>query len=148
MHTELKFSTIGQFLSGDSGILQLMDDLGAALDQNHKSVHVGGWQPCPYSTGSSVPSIMPRGNPTPTSNSLMNSIGSYDAPQGNVKFIEVVASLLQSECGWPVGCENIAVTNGSQSSFFTLFNLFAGQCADGRPATDPTAVDAGIYWLR
>ncbi|SVD95023.1 uncharacterized protein METZ01_LOCUS447877, partial [marine metagenome] len=41
----VKFSTIGQFLSGDSGILQLMDDLGAALDQNHKIYMLGGGNP-------------------------------------------------------------------------------------------------------
>ena len=38
---------------------------------------------------------------------------------------------LADTLGWDVNESNIVVTNGSQSSFFTLFNLFAGPCVDG-----------------
>ena len=41
----MKFSTVGQFLSGNSGILQLMDDLGAAHNQNRKIYMLGGGNP-------------------------------------------------------------------------------------------------------
>ena len=55
-----------------------------------------------------------------------NLISLYDAPQGRVQFIETFAKFLSSKYGWKVGPENIAITNGSQSAFFYLFNLFSG----------------------
>jgi valine--pyruvate aminotransferase len=40
--------------------------------------------------------------------------------------------LLCREYGWNLGAENIALTGGSQSGFFQLFNLLAGEFDDGR----------------
>jgi valine--pyruvate aminotransferase len=42
-----------------------------------------------------------------------------------------LAKLLKKECGWDIGPENIALTTGSQASFFYLFNMFCGQMPDG-----------------
>ena len=39
--------------------------------------------------------------------------------------------MLRREYGWDLGAANIAISNGSQSAFFILFNLFAGRCVDG-----------------
>ena len=50
-------------------------------------------------------------------------IGQYDGPQGNLPFRQSIAELLKKECGWPVEADNIALTNGSQESFFILFIL-------------------------
>ena len=107
-----------------------MDDLGAAHDQNRKIYMLGGGNPARIpEVQEFLRSCLEEALLQPQK--FDELIGSYDAPEGNAKFIEAIASLLHNECGWPVGCENIAVTNGSQSSFFTLFNLFAGQCPDG-----------------
>jgi valine--pyruvate aminotransferase len=59
------------------------------------------------------------------------TIGNYDPPQGNKEFIEAFAAILNNEFGWPTKSKNIALTNGSQSAFFILFNLFAGKFEDG-----------------
>ena len=58
-------------------------------------------------------------------------IGNYDQPQGEGKFIEALASLLRKQFGWDISPENIALTAGSQSGFFFLFNMFGGDYADG-----------------
>ncbi|MFZ0486788.1 MAG: valine--pyruvate transaminase, partial [Arenicellales bacterium] len=58
-------------------------------------------------------------------------IGVYDGPQGNAELIEALADLFRGEFGWNTGRENILVTNGSQSAFFALFNMFAGRRSDG-----------------
>ena len=58
--------------------------------------------------------------------------GSYDGPRGNQAFLRAVRELLQREYGWTIRPEQLAMTAGSQASFFILFNLFAGLCADGR----------------
>ena len=39
--------------------------------------------------------------------------------------------MLADEFGWDIQPKNIALTNGSQSAFFVLFNMFAGAFEDG-----------------
>ncbi len=58
-------------------------------------------------------------------------MGQYCSPQGDAEFLTNVARLLHNEYGWKVGPENICLTNGSQSGFFLLLNMFAGDCNDG-----------------
>jgi len=65
----------------------------------------------------------------PEFNALM---GNYDGPAGSVKFRTVLADLLQEELGWKLTKENICLTHGSQSAFFTLMNMFAGECENGK----------------
>ncbi|MFT6908460.1 MAG: valine--pyruvate aminotransferase, partial [Oleiphilaceae bacterium] len=45
----------------------------------------------------------------------------------NIAFIRELRDLLNSEFGWQLSTENIALTNGSQSAFFMLFNLLGGE---------------------
>jgi len=63
--------------------------------------------------------------------SFQQMVGSYAPPQGETFFVEKLAELLREEQGWDVGPENICLTNGSQTAFFMLFNLFAGTLPDG-----------------
>jgi valine--pyruvate aminotransferase len=58
-------------------------------------------------------------------------LANYDPPQGNPAFIQALAEFLRGECGWDVTADNLAVTPGGQSAFFFLFNLLAGEHADG-----------------
>ncbi len=58
-------------------------------------------------------------------------IGAYDPPQGEAGFVSSLAKLLKNEFGWQIGPENICLTNGSQTAFFMLFNLFGGRFEDG-----------------
>jgi valine--pyruvate aminotransferase len=58
-------------------------------------------------------------------------IGDYDSPQGSADFISAVCELLRAECGWEITPANIALTTGSQSAFFILFNIFGGGYEDG-----------------
>ncbi|MGI9311049.1 MAG: valine--pyruvate transaminase [bacterium] len=126
--SQSKFS--GQ-LKRDSGILRLMQDLGQALDQASSSVQMlGGGNPAAIpeveaAFRAEMERLLADGA------KFERMIGDYDAPQGNRAFIEALAELLRAHCGWSVGPEHIAITNGSQSGFSVLFNLFAGAQADG-----------------
>ena len=60
-----------------------------------------------------------------------NFIGDYDPPQGNLPFLNALVKLLREEYGWEISAKNVAITNGSQASFFMLFNLLAGEFSDG-----------------
>ena len=57
-------------------------------------------------------------------------LANYDGPQGNSLFIENLAEFFRQQYGWPISARNIALTHGSQSSFFVLFNSFAGKTGD------------------
>ena len=45
--------------------------------------------------------------------------------------LDALVDLLRDEYGWEIGTKNVALTNGSQTAFFFLFNLFAGTYGDG-----------------
>ncbi len=61
------------------------------------------------------------------SGELIRALTNYDGPQGNDAFIESLVHFFQHQYDWKIDRRNIALTNGSQSSFFTLFNSFAGK---------------------
>ena len=121
----IEFSDFGKKLCGESGILQLMDDLGKPLPKDIPSYQLGGGNPAlipeiekMYRTR--MESILSDGD------EFEKLIGRYDAPQGKISFIEDVAEYLSLKFGWKISAENVAVTNGSQSAFFYLFYLFSG----------------------
>src|SRR5574344_1683113 len=123
------FSEFGEKLTGESGILQLMDDLGRPLPAGMKSYALGGGNPAQIPEIEAMyrremERIMGAGR------SFEDLIGKYDGPQGRNCFIEAVASYLSKTYGWKIGPENVAVTNGSQSACFYLFNLFSGTYTD------------------
>ncbi len=126
----MNFSMFGDKVNCKSGIKSLMDDLGHAMAVNRNMLMLGGGNPAHIPA---VQSIL--------RNSMMDvmdsgtlfeeCVGNYDSPQGNFKFIEELASLLSREFGWNITGSNIALTNGSQSAFFLLFNMFSGRFRDG-----------------
>lgn len=126
----MNFSNFGAKFTQDSGILQLMHDLGEALASGDDWLMLGGGNPA------RIPAIEARFRArmnTMLSNAfeLENLIGSYDSPRGNRGLIEATASLLKQHYRWDIGPENIALTNGSQTSFFYLFNLLGGVSPQG-----------------
>lgn len=127
----MKFSAFGDKFARECGILQLMDDLGNALAEGGDDViMLGGGNP------SRVPQVeaclrermetmLRQGD------AFERLVGNYAAPGGDRSFRRAVADLLRREFGWPISEANVALTNGSQTAFFYLFNMFAGEYADG-----------------
>ncbi len=126
-----EFSKFGQHLGSGSGIGDLMDDLGHALASGSPTLKMlGGGQPA------HIPAITavwrrrleelleePGG--------LERALTIYDPPRGNPVFLQAIATLFCQNFGWDLGPENIAVTSGGQTAFYFLFNLLAGEMADG-----------------
>ncbi len=126
----MKVSKFGQKVATTSGIGQLMNDLGNALAESRDVLMLGGGNPAhipevqAYFRESMV-KLLDNGR------EFERTIGNYGPPQGNEEFIEAVATLLHSEFGWDINSKNVALTNGSQSAFFILFNIFGGAFEGG-----------------
>lgn len=126
----MKLSKFGQKFTRNSGILQLMDDLGHAMAGCEPVLMLGGGNP------SHIPAVEARlrnrmEQILATCDEFERVVGNYGPPQGHIQFIEALAGLLRREYSWPLGPENIALTHGSQTAFFFLFNMLAGRFDDG-----------------
>ena len=126
----MKLSRFGQKIATTSGIGQLMEDLGDALSQSGDVLMLGGGNPAHIPQvealfRDSITKLLREGG------TFERAIGDYDPPSGKTEFIDALAALLRRELGWNVEPKNIVLTNGSQTAFFILLNVFAGAFADG-----------------
>jgi valine--pyruvate aminotransferase len=127
----MNFTEFGKKMTCNAGILSLMDDLGnAKMAGGEDMIMMGGGNP------GLVPEFQEIMRDQllaicQDSKSFQQLVGSYAPPQGEKVFSEGLAALLKKEQGWDIGPENICLTNGSQTAFFMLFNLFAGVLPDG-----------------
>ena len=126
----MKLSQFGNKFCAPTGIVELMDDLGTALNENPDMIFMGGGNPGRIPEAEAIfkarlESVM--ADPQ----QLHSLMGIYQSPQGDKVFRQQIASLLKKEFGWDLSEHNIAISNGSQSAFFILYNMLAGAMADG-----------------
>lgn len=122
----MRLSDFGRKMSGEAGILQLMDDLGRALSTGAPKAMFGGGNPAQISEVTAAYERSLRAI-LDDPEQLAAMIGNYDTPQGNDAFIDSFVSFINRTYGWNISSDNVAVTAGSQSGFFMLFNLLAGR---------------------
>ncbi|EOK5733853.1 valine--pyruvate transaminase [Vibrio vulnificus] len=124
----MQFSKFGEKFNQYSGITQLMDDLNDGL-RTPGAIMLGGGNPA------AIPAMLEYFHQASenmlSSGKLLAALANYDGPQGKDVFVKALARLLKETYGWNISEKNISLTNGSQSGFFYLFNLFAGQQPDG-----------------
>ncbi|WDE99050.1 valine--pyruvate transaminase [Lentisphaera profundi] len=127
----MKLSRLGNKFSSNIGIVELMNELGKALSENKDMIMMGGGNP------SHIPEVQNYLRKSMTA--LLNSeshfetmLGDYDGPKGNLKFRQALAALLNNLYDWDIDEDNIALTPGSQSAFFSLFNIFGGSDCNGQ----------------
>lgn len=126
----MKLSKFGEKFSSQSGIVELMDDLGTALNENPDMIFMGGGNPGRIAEVEQV--FRSRLETVLADPAQLHSLmGVYQSPQGDKNFLEQIAGLLRQQFGWDLSARNIAVSNGSQSAFFVLYNMFAGEMTDG-----------------
>jgi len=119
-------SKFGKRVAVTSGIGRLMDDLSDALTHRQDVLMLGGGNPAHIPQvqqyfRESMQKLLADGR------EFERAIGDYDPSQGNKAFIEAIAMSLNEQFHWDIKPENVALTNGSQSAFFILFNIFAGE---------------------
>lgn len=119
----MNFSDFGQRFSRYTGITHLMDDLNDGLLQDDV-VMLGGGNPA------AIPQVIALLNKTAEEllqqGELIKAMVNYDGPRGKQAFLETLADYFNQQYDWGISEKNIALTHGSQSAFFSLFNSFAG----------------------
>ncbi len=126
----MKFSRFASYFNNDAGIVRLMDDLGNAMAGNTDVLMLGGGNP------SHIPGVQQYfrdslhrliENPALFS----HTVGNYESPQGNLDFINAIVEMMNKKYQWEITANNVALTIGSQSAFFYLFNMFGGEDEHG-----------------
>ncbi|WP_318433789.1 valine--pyruvate transaminase [Photobacterium leiognathi] len=125
----MDFSRFGNKFAGDSGITLLMQDLNDGLT-NPDAIMLGGGNPAQIPAMNNYFTELLKD--MATTGELTASMTNYDGPQGKDRFLDALATLLQQQYGWEISAKNIVLTNGSQSAFFSLFNLLAGEFENGK----------------
>lgn len=126
----MNFSKFASRFDSQCGIVQLMDDLGNAISGNSDALMLGGGNP------SHIPGVQQYirdslhrliENPA----LFAHAVGNYELPQGNQEFINAIVELMNKQYQWGLKVENVALTIGSQSAFFFLFNMLGGEDETG-----------------
>jgi valine--pyruvate aminotransferase len=126
----MKFSKFGNRFVRHTGARELMDDLGAAMASEDPVMMLGGGNPA------HIPEVLDllaqrTREIADDRREFRRMVADYASPAGEDRFRSAIAKLLQNEYGWDLGPQNIALTGGSQTGFFQLFNLLAGEFDDG-----------------
>ena len=125
----MHYSLFGEKFTRHAGITQLMDDLNQGL-LDPDAIMLGGGNPA--AIPAMLAAFQQEAQHQLDEGELLRALANYDGPLGKDRFAEALADLLRREYGWPITARNIALTNGSQTAFFYLFNLLAGEFAGGR----------------
>ena len=125
-----KWSKFGERFARPTGAAELMEDLGIATAAGNEALLLGGGNP------GKIPEIQSLfrsrlADIAASDVSTDQMFGNYPHPKGDVAFRKALAELLKREYGWQLSADNIALTAGSQTGFFLLFNMLAGEFSDG-----------------
>lgn len=121
----MKLSKFGKQLTAESGIVNLMEDLGDAINVNPNLLFMGGGNPARIPAFEAIIAAKLK-NIADDPKALHKLIGTYQSPRGSEELIDALVSFFNTQCNWPINKNNIALANGSQSAFFILLNMFAG----------------------
>ncbi len=118
-------SRFAKRFTGFSGTASLMEDLGDALNKNPELLFMGGGNPAKIEVAERcfAKHLQAIAQDEHVFHKL---VGEYQPPQGDPAFLNLLAEFLATQYDWPVTAENIAISNGGQSAFFSLFNMLAG----------------------
>ncbi len=122
------FSKFGQKFAQNSGISTLMQDLNDGL-RTPGAIMLGGGNPAHIPQMDAY--FQQLLSDMIANGSLTETLCNYDGPQGKDTMLKALAATLKAQLGWDISEKNIALTNGSQSAFFYLFNLLAGRFENG-----------------
>ncbi|WP_427976403.1 valine--pyruvate transaminase [Agarivorans sp.] len=133
----MTYSSFGNKFTRHAGITQLMDDLDEGIRAGDEMIMLGGGNPAQIPAMNAIFDQHLRRSLD--NQNLLKALCNYDAPKGNKEFISNLAIFFRNEFQWDIDEDNIALTNGSQTAFFYLFNLFAGKGKPNKKVLFPLA---------
>jgi len=97
----VNLSDFGKKIAVQSGIGQLMDDLGSALAKSQDVLMLGGGNPA------HIPEVQKHFRESilkllKSEKEFERAIGNYDPPQGNREFIKAMCTLLRGQLHWDI----------------------------------------------
>ena len=125
----MRYSKFGERFINDSGIKDLVDDLGKYAGKPGICMLGGG-----------NPALIPEMNQIwrrrmkeilQNGDQFEKMLGLYGSSIGNIDFLDSLAELLNRLYGWPLSGKNIAVVSGSQTSCFLIYNMLSGELSGG-----------------
>ncbi len=123
----LSLSAFGRALGEQTGIGELMDDLGVALaEKSGELCMLGGGQPA-Y-----VPELIDlfqkRLKDLSNNPEMVHTVlGEYDPADGNLAFRKAFAEMFHQLYGWGLSSDHIGIAAGGQSACFHLMNALVGE---------------------
>ena len=96
----MQFSRFGQKFTRQSGILQLMDDLGRALSEGRPVNMLGGGNPAHIPAVEQVFADTLR--QIAADGAAVESLSNYSTPQGDARLIAALAAYFRRRYGWDV----------------------------------------------
>lgn len=128
----IELSDFGKTVTMPSGLTDLMEDLGNALEcsAGKRIFFFGGGNPAAIPD---VNAIWRREFETimQTPGDMESLLGNYADPRGSRAFLDTVVAVFNERYGWGITRKNVCVTHGGQAAFFALFNCLAGRFDDG-----------------
>mmetsp|Transcript_8133 Transcript_8133/g.13004 ORF Transcript_8133/g.13004 Transcript_8133/m.13004 type:complete len:469 (+) Transcript_8133:60-1466(+) len=128
----MEWSAFGEKFTQRSGIAMLMEDLEEGARSG--ALMMGGGNPA------QIPEVKAEVTRLATSlleakpggySPIVEALSNYDGPRGKAALCDALVNFLNGEFGWKLTSDNLALTNGSQTSFFYIFNLLCGPSASG-----------------
>ena len=115
-------SSFGEKFGKVTGIGELMNDIGDALQKPGEAILMGGGNPAVIEEMHDV--FYSLLNENSDSDKFSKLISSYDSPQGNEDFLQETAKYFQRTFGWNITRNSIAITNGSQTEVKMHFFIY------------------------
>jgi valine--pyruvate aminotransferase len=125
-----QWSAFGERFTRRTGARELMDDLGSAMASDRDICMLGGGNPAHIPAVENLFRDEMR-RLLADDRDYRRMLGNYPMPAGEEGFRGLLADLLNREYGLDISVRNIALTAGSQTGFFLLFNLLAGEQSQG-----------------
>lgn len=123
-------SNFGEKLTKKSRTFDMMSALSAATSGSNEVIPMGGGNPA------SIPVVNKIWQERLTEiidnqNDFDKLISKYYMPVGKASYLGALANLFNDLYDWNLTEKNIAISNGSQTSYFILFNMLAGPAKNG-----------------
>ncbi|MGB0610524.1 MAG: valine--pyruvate transaminase, partial [Verrucomicrobiales bacterium] len=112
MSFNFSFSSFGEKIGADCGIVELMQGLGEALAENKEMRMMGGGNPAAIPEVQTIWRKQIESLLT-TPEKLDTILGDYDGPSGNPEFIKKLVDLLNKKYNWNLSSKNISITSGA-----------------------------------